>query len=453
MPVQIPYPYFELRFDGKGQPADPNQLQALVDGLKSSKVTDLFIISHGWNNDEKDAHALYQALFTNVKAQEQNVNVAGRTFAVAGVIWPSKRFDNAQDKPNAASIGDGSSRLMRQIDTLQAFLADGPNAAKDKADLDRAKTLIPKLETDAAARKEFNAIVLARLPKSVGEEGGWFINEKIGSDMNADDTLLKQLGSPPPKVASTGGGGAASMGIGHKPAQPTGPTFQGAAGIGDFLKGVVAGASNLLNYVTYYQMKDRAGTVGRNGVNAAVQKIRSTLPNVRIHLVGHSFGCRVVTAAATGATPSPKGFVDSLTLLQGAFSHYAFAQKFDESGKPGFYRNLVDESRVSGPTIITHTRADDAVGIAYAVASRAMHQIASALGDRNDPYGGLGSNGAQKTTEAREGKLPKAGAAFDQPLAKGTMTNLLADGLIANHSDVTNPNAAYAVLSAAAAAV
>ena len=148
---------------------------------------------------------------------------------------------------------------------------------------------------------------------------------------------------------------------------------------------------------------------------------------------------------------SPKGFVNSLTLLQGAFSHYAFAGKFDESGKPGFYRNLVDESRVSGSTIITHTRADDAVGLAYAVASRAMHQIASALGDQNDPYGGLGSNGAQKTTEAREGKLPKAGAPFDQPLAKGTMTNLLADGLISNHSDVTNPNAAYAVLSAAAA--
>jgi len=453
MPVQIPYPYFELRFDAKGQPADPNQLQALVDGVKQSNATDLFIISHGWNNDEKDAHALYQTLFTNMKAQEQSVNVSGRTFAVAGVIWPSKRFDNAQDKPNAASLGDGTSRLIKQIDTLEAFLADGPNAANDKGDLERAKTLIPKLETDPAARKEFSSILLARLPKSVGEEGGWFINDKVGGDMIADDTLLKQLGSPPPKVASTGGGGAASMGIGHKPAAAAGPTFQGAAGIGDFLKGVVGGASNLLNYVTYYQMKDRAGIVGRNGVNAAIQKVRASLPNVRIHLVGHSFGCRVVTAAATGPATSPKGFVNSLSLLQGAFSHYAFSQKYDASGKPGFYRTLIDEGRVSGPAIITHTRADDAVGMAYAVASRAMRQIAAALGDKNDPYGGLGSNGAQKTAEAREAKMPKAGAPFDQPLAKGTMTNLLADGLITNHSDVTNPHAAYAVLSTAAAAV
>jgi hypothetical protein len=453
MPVQISYPYFELEFDANGQPKDPRQIQALLDGLKANNTTDVWVISHGWNNDEKDAHLLYQTLFTNVKAQEKSVNVDGRSFAVAGVIWPSKRFDAADDKPNAASLGNGASRISAQIDTLAAFLADGPNAAKDKEDLDRAKTLIPKLETDAAARKEFNTIVLARLPSTVGEEGGWYINSKVGSDMTADDTLLKQLGSPPPKVVSTGGGGATSMGMGHKPAAPTGPTFQGAAGIGDFFKGVFAGASNLLNYVTYYQMKDRAGVVGRTGVNQVVQKIRTALPNVRVHLVGHSFGCRVVTAAATGPATSPKGFVNSLTLLQGAFSHYAFSQKFDDSGKPGFYRNLIDESRVSGPTIITHTRADDAVGIAYAVASRAMHQIASAMGDKNDPYGGLGSNGAQKTTEARDATMPKAGVPFDQPLAKGSMTNLLADGLITSHGDVTNPNAAYSVLSAAAAAV
>src|SRR5690349_18175160 len=134
MHVQIPYPYFELRFDGKGQPADPNQLQALIDGLATNNVTDLFIASHGWNNDEKDAHILYQTLFSNVKAQEQSVDVAGRMFAVAGIIWPSKRFDNAQDKPNAASIGNGSNRLLQQIDTLEAFLADGPNGEKDKQD-------------------------------------------------------------------------------------------------------------------------------------------------------------------------------------------------------------------------------------------------------------------------------------------------------------------------------
>jgi hypothetical protein len=108
MPVQIPYPYFELEFDASGKPTDAKQLPALIDGLKKSKTTDLFVISHGWNNDEKDAHALYQELFNNVKAQEKNVDVTGRTFAVAGIIWPSKKFDAAEDAPNAASIGRGT---------------------------------------------------------------------------------------------------------------------------------------------------------------------------------------------------------------------------------------------------------------------------------------------------------------------------------------------------------
>jgi hypothetical protein len=80
-----------------------------------------------------------------------------------------------------------------------------------------------------------------------------------------------------------------------------------------------------------------------------------------------------------------------------------------------------------------------------------MHQIASAIGDKNDPYGGLGSNGAQKTAEARDMPMPKAGGVFDKTLSKGSMSNLNADGLIASHSDVRNPNAAYVVLSTARA--
>ena len=100
MPVQIPYPYFELELDAKGKPTDAKQLPALIDGVKKNKTTDLFIVAHGWNNDEKEAHALYQELFTNVKAQEKNVGVKGCVFAVAGIIWPSKKFDAAEDSPN-----------------------------------------------------------------------------------------------------------------------------------------------------------------------------------------------------------------------------------------------------------------------------------------------------------------------------------------------------------------
>src|SRR6476660_9909412 len=117
MPVQISYPYFELEFDAKGKPSDAKQLPALLDGLKKNNTTDVFIVSHGWNNDPKDAHALYQNLFNNMKQQEQNVDVTGRSFAVAGIIWPSKKFDVADDQPNAASVGGskGSTRVQAQV--------------------------------------------------------------------------------------------------------------------------------------------------------------------------------------------------------------------------------------------------------------------------------------------------------------------------------------------------
>jgi len=128
MPVQIPYPYFELELDAKGKPVDAKQLPALIDGVKKNKTTDLFIVAHGWNNDEKEAHALYQELFTNVKAQEKNVGVKGCIFAVAGIIWPSKKFDAAEDSPNAASLGKGTERLAAQFDTL-GYLANNPDVA------------------------------------------------------------------------------------------------------------------------------------------------------------------------------------------------------------------------------------------------------------------------------------------------------------------------------------
>ena len=91
----------------------------------------------------------------------------------------------------------------------------------------------------------------------------------------------------------------------------------------------------------------------------------------------------------------------TMSLLQAAFSHNALSGGFGDAGaEKGFFRSVIDEKRVSGPIIITHTKNDKAVGIAYPLASRIAGQNAAALGDQNDPYGGMGRNGAQKTSEA-----------------------------------------------------
>src|SRR5207248_851371 len=56
---------------------------------------------------------------------------------------------------------------------------------------------------------------------------------------------------------------------------------------------------------TFWQMKARSGIVGENGVYRFLLKVKATLvqhqQQVRIHLLGHSFGAKLATAAIYSA--------------------------------------------------------------------------------------------------------------------------------------------------------
>ena len=208
-------------------------------------------------------------------------------------------------------------------------------------------------------------------------------------------------------------------------------------------------ARNLLNYTTYYQMKERAGIVGRSGVNTLLRTLRARFPTLKLHLIGHSFGGRLVTAAADGPPDQPSVQPNSLTLLQAAFSHNGFAQHFDQV-HDGFFRHVVTQHKVSGPIVITCTQNDTAVGLLYPLASLIAGQNASKLGDANDPYGGIGRNGAQHTPEVSQDAtvLHAVGSAY--PFQGGKLYNLNADACITGHSDICKDEVAYAVLAAIA---
>ena len=95
--------------------------------------------------------------------------------------------------------------------------------------------------------------------------------------------------------------------------------------------------------------------------------------------------------------------------MQAAFSHNGFARHFDGE-RDGFFREVVAQGKVAGPILITHTKNDRAVGIAYPIASRIARQDASDLGDEDDIFGGIGRNGALHTPEAVAGELLDATA-------------------------------------------
>ena len=98
--------------------------------------------------------------------------------------------------------------------------------------------------------------------------------------------------------------------------------------------------------------------------------------------------------AQQGAAP-----IDSLSLLEAAFSHFGFSPDAG-SGQPGFFREVIESRIVRGAMIATFSKQDNVVGTAYAVASRLAHDSLQAIGDSCDPYGGIGHNGAQRTLES-----------------------------------------------------
>jgi pimeloyl-ACP methyl ester carboxylesterase len=429
-----PFQYFPLAFSKDGTIVDQSQFAAVISAVSSDALTDLIVISHGWNDDMPEAEALYSSIFTQVGAVLPLRNpacdaVRARRVAVVGILWPSKKFDDSSLIPGgAAALGDGTADATQAVDRLSTLL-DSPDASQA---LERAKSLIPQLGDSMDARDEFGRLIRAFMPHEANDEEP-VIDPSLFT--LTGDELLRRLARP------------------VRDSEPA--TQGGAAGLGDWFGKVADGARNLANLVTYYQMKSRAGAIGQGGVRDVLERIRNDRPAsgpkaLAIHLVGHSFGGRLVTAAVEGPEGAPPLPVSSLVLLQAAFSHYGFALAYDGT-HDGFFRRVVtDPAYVTGVVAITFTAKDKAVGLAYPIASRIARQIAAALGDAGDPYGGLGRNGAQKTPGAKTVTLAVPGSAYGF-VARG-IYNLDSNQTIGGHSDLAHPEVAYALLSAMAAA-
>ncbi len=425
------YPYQELEFAKDGSPVHHEQADAVR--ALADQVTDVVVISHGWNNDMDEARVLYRNLFASMDAVQQGggVAVGDRSIGVVGVLWPSKRFADAELIPGgAAGIGDADPALPGDLRAM-AGAFDAPDA---EATLDRAATLADRLEGSPKAQREY-ADLLRSLVSADASEPADASDELFALDgSELLDRLQAAMLSLSLGAVPAAAGGA--MGLGGVDGGGNGA----AAGLGSALSHAWSTGRSLLNFVTYYEMKARAGRIGSGSVAPVLHT--QVAGRATLHLVGHSFGARLVTAAAD-AVPGAKS-VGSLSLLQAAFSHNSFAKEW-QPGRPGGFRRMVDEHRVSGSTIITHTRNDKAVGIAYAIASSIADQAASGLGDADSPFGGLGSNGAQHTPEADGGQaLQDVGASYH--FAGGGIHNLLADRFVSGHSDVSNPQVANAVL-------
>jgi hypothetical protein len=450
-----PFQTVEIPFDKNAKitplgPIDGAGAQAAIDAMLPG-IDDLIVISHGWNNDVDDARALYTGFFASVAA---GWSAAGLTPAdqqrtgILALYWPSKKFDEADLIPGGAAaiedppVTDYGASIAAQIANLKD--AYGQFEPAQQALLDTAMAQVPLLDNEAA-QNAFVAALAALLPAASEPDPGLDaskagFSERTGAEILQD--IQTQLGAGVMTPAA-GGGGAEAIDDDATPAAAAAGAAQGFDPIGD----VKRAANMLLNLTTYYLMKERAGTVGQTGAAPLVAAALHAKPALRVHLVGHSFGGRLVTSLANAL---PDGVqVRTMSLLQAAFSHYGLAPALGQR-QTGAFRDVIGKNKARS-ILITHSSHDWAVGAAYPIASFIARDTANAIpisvpGTANSPWGGMGASGAQQTAEAVDDTLLDGHHAYAPLPAGKVIRNLTGDAFISGHGDVDGSQVAWAFL-------
>jgi hypothetical protein len=442
-------PFWELTFDEQGDP-DGGQRDAFLAEVPAQGITDVIVFAHGWNNDHRIAMELYTRFFGLLAPQVPQA-VHGKV-GLAGVIWPSQRWsdepipDFAADGGavvggGAAAFDDGGEEAAAADPTLDAATLADLRALFPAAEapLDTMAALLQGPADGAALAEfhrqlgEFSRLAATGIPDDgEGDKAGAALETGEPRMLLDDHTALFEryrdaLVANGLTLDDSGGG---------------------VAGLGDALGGLLNGAKEALRQATYWQMKNRAGTIGRNGLGPVLGRLPA---GVRVHLVGHSFGARVVSFALAGLPAGAPSPVRAVTLLQGAFSHFAFASPLPfDAGRSGALAGML--ARINGPLVACFSSHDGAVGTFYPLASFAAREDAAAANDALSRWGGIGADGAQGVDAALDG-IRGVGSRY--AFAPGRALNIDASEVVFRgrppvgaHSDIVHPELTWVVLAA-----
>ncbi|MEU1005558.1 serine-threonine protein kinase [Streptomyces tibetensis] len=396
-PAMSVTPYWELAFDADGDP-DGRRRDRLLAGVTERGVRDLIVFAHGWNNDRSGATRLYDRFFAPVPRLAPAARIG-----YAGVLWPAMRFadEPIPDFPRAVAA-DPPGRPVLDKDTRHALLETFPGRA---ILVDQIARLLEQQPPQEAELEEFGRLVRTLVEVVAPGPQALF----------AADTVAE--GVPQSEPGMFAGSSAAAC---EEFARALTEFEASGSPQGFRFPNPWDGAHELLRQATYYAMKRRAGTVGERGLGRVVGQLAEAAPGVRVHLVGHSFGARLVSFALRGL-PEGVRTVKSVTLLQGAFSHYAFAARLPHDARAGGVLQG-QQNRVDGPLVCCHSRHDAALGTMYPLASRmagdsrsaAQSALGRALGAK---WGAMGHDGVQAVpgtraytlAEALKARLPASG--------------------------------------------
>lgn len=357
MPEMSVEPYREITFDKDG---DVNAAQR--DRLAEMDVTDLVMFAHGWNNSPSVAGRLYSSFF----APFPGLVGDGVRLGYVGVVWPSMKFTDEpvpDFRPSALADPDDFTLDKATQDAL-VELFPGHDAT-----VQRLARLLDEQPESEAAFAEFGALARRLAEAPAGGLESPFTDDVPHDEQGPPAVLFEDSLTMCRRFAL-----ALEESVEVTEKEPALPSFS----IGGGLKKVWRGAKELLRQTTYYAMKRRAGTVGERGLGPLLGQLGRSSPGVRVHLVGHSQGARLVSFALRGL-PDGVHNVKSVTLLQGAFSHYAFAAHLPHAPHSGGALRAM-EHRVDGPVVACYSRHDSALGVIYPLASSLAGDDANAVG-------------------------------------------------------------------------
>jgi len=435
--------YQLIAFDpaGRERTEDGGRLmgQVTVDAVRAGGITDLFLFSHGWMGDVEYARYQYNNWIGAMAACANDIRrmEASRTSfkpLLVGLHWPSRPWGNERLEPAPVAFDVGAA-------------APGPDSQVEALVQEYAASIADTPGARAALR---TVITAAR--------------EGTGPDESTPD--LVQAYRTLEQQAGLGSGDAdAAPGADHPPFHPKSIVDEASeeADDADMSFGGRFGISpdillSPLRVLSFWKMKDRARRFGESGAHVLLADLTAAADGrgVRFHLMGHSFGCIVVSAMLVGPRDGgrPVGPVHSLALIQGALSLWSYCSDIQDSGRPGYFRRLIESGRVAGPIVTTQSEFDRAVGRFYPMGARLAGQVDFAPGEL-PKYGGVGTWGIRGPgLEITDLKMLPADGSYD--FVPGKIYNVESSDYISRmdsfsgaHSDIARPEVAHAVWQAA----
>lgn len=423
--------YYLIAFDkaGKEREDDPDGLMSVKihEKVRREAITDIFLLSHGWKGDMPAAIDQYNRWIGAMEAC--GVDIArirqkrpGFNPIYIGLHWPSLPWgDEELGGPGTSfAMAETVPKIDQLIEAYAERIAATPRARE-------------ALQVIFAAALEDSAP--PTLPVEV---------RKAYEVLNAE----ADMGSE---------GVGAAPGADREPFDPD-RAYEAEQETVNFGEGGFGGLLGPLRQLSFWKMKDRARIVGESGIRQFVADLQRATPagrDLRIHLMGHSFGCIVVSAIVAGtnghgALPKP---VHSVVLVQGALSLWSYCSDIPESpGTPGYFRSIVEGAKVAGPIVTTQSEFDTAVGTLYPKAAGLLGQVAF---DQLPKYGGVGIFGAQGPgLQIVPNEMLDVDV--DYNFEPGRVYNLNSSqyicdggGLSGAHSDIAKPQVAHLLWSAA----